>query len=217
MSNAKWAGTLGPTMNLPREFSAVVLAGGRSRRMGGDKALLAGAGDGGPLWRRQRDVVRAAGATEVLLSVRAEQAWRRGAEGFDGQVLDALEVGGPLIGVTAGLERAAHGHLAVLAIDLPRMQAGWFATLWAACGAGVGGVGRRTDAGGYFEPLAAIYPKALMLTAGEALVRGEFSLQRFVAAAVAEGKMRVREIGPAEAPLFENWNEPADVRPPPQA
>jgi hypothetical protein len=29
--------------------------------------------------------------------------------------------------------------------------------------------------------------------------------------------MRVREIGPAEAPLFENWNEPADVRPPPQA
>ena len=201
-------------MNPMGMFSAVVLAGGRSRRMGGDKALLDVAGDGVPLWRRQRDVLRAAGATEVLLSVRTEQAWRGGAGGFDGQLLDAIEVGGPIIGVTAGLERASHGHLAVLAIDLPRMQAGWFATLRAECRDGVGVVGRR---GEFFEPLAAIYPKALMTTAWEALVRGEFSLQRFVAAAVAEGQMRVREIGPEEAPLFENWNEPADVRPPPQA
>ena len=217
MSNAKWAGRLGRTMNPPREFSAVVLAGGRSRRMGADKALLEVAGDGVPLWRRQRDMVRAAGATAVFLAVRAEQAWRGGADGFDGQLLDARAVGGPLIGVTAGLERAAHGHLAVLAIDLPRMTAAWFRELHAACGPGVGGVGRRADAGGYFEPLAAIYPQALLPAAAAALGCGEFSLQRLVAAAVAAGQMRVREIGPEEAPLFENWNAPADVRPPPQA
>ena len=58
---------------------------------------------------------------------------------------------------------------------------------------------------------------AILPAAAAALGRGEFSLQRLVAAAVAAGQMRVREIGPEEAPLFENWNAPADVRPPPQA
>ncbi len=184
-------------------FSAVVLAGGRSRRMGREKALLEVGGV--PLWRRQRDVLRAAGAAEVFLSARAEQAWRREAEGFDGQVLDAVEVGGPIIGVTAGLERAGHGHVAALAVDLPRLPAAWFGRLLAECGPGVGAVGRRD---GFFEPLAAIYPKELMLDGGEALVRGEFSLQRLVAAGVAAGRIRVREIAAEEAGWFENWNEP---------
>jgi len=183
-------------------FSAVVLAGGRSSRMGREKALLEV--DGAPLWRRQRDVLRAAGAAEVFLSVRAEQAWRREAEGFDGQVLDAVEVGGPIIGVTAGLERAGQRHLAALAVDLPRLPAEWFRRLGAECGPGVGAVGRRD---GFFEPLAAIYPKELMLDAGEALVRAEFSLQKFVAAGVAAGRIRVREIAADEAAWFENWNE----------
>ncbi len=171
--------------------------------MGREKALLEV--DGLPLWRRQRDVLRAAGAAEVFLSVRDEQAWRREAEGFDGQLLDAVEVGGPIIGVTAGLERAGERHVAVLAVDLPQLPAEWFRRLGAECAPGVGAVGRRD---GFFEPLAAIYPKELMLDACEALVRAEFSLQAFVAAGVAAGRIRVREIGPDEAEWFENWNEP---------
>ncbi len=43
------------------------------------------------------------------------------------------------------------------------------------------------------------------------LARGEFSLQRFLAAAVVAEKMRVREITAAEAPRFENWNGPASL------
>jgi molybdopterin-guanine dinucleotide biosynthesis protein A len=200
-------------MNPTGKFSAVVLAGGRSSRMGREKALLECnfVGDRGPLWRRQREVLRAAGAAEVFLSAREEQTWRAAAEGFDGQLLDAIEVGGPIIGVTAGLERASHGHLAVLAVDLPRMSPAWFAALHGECGEGVGCVGRRKGDGEFFEPLAAIYPKALMLTAWEALVRSEFSLQRFVGVAVAEGRMRVREITADEDGLFENWNEPGDA------
>lgn len=191
-----------PTMPTKLSFSAVVVAGGRSSRMGCEKALLEVGG--GPLWRRQRDVLRAAGAAEVFLSVRAEQAWRRGADGFDGQLLDAVDVGGPIIGVTAALERAGERHVAALAVDLPRLPAEWFRRLGAECGPGVGAVGRRD---GVFEPLAALYPKELMLDAVEALVRAEFSLQRFVAAGVAAGRMRVREIAAAEAGWFANWNE----------
>lgn len=190
----------------PTVFSAIVLAGGRSTRMGRDKALLEA--DGQPLWRRQRDVLRAAGAGEILLSARDDQPWLPHASGFAAILFDGVSVGGPIIGVTAGLERASFGHLAVLAIDLPRMAPEWFATLLADCEPGVGVVGKR---GEFFEPLAAIYPKELMMPGWEALVRGEFSLQRFVAAAVSEGRMRVRTIGEGEAGMFENWNTPGET------
>lgn len=188
------------------EFGAVVLAGGRSTRMGRDKALLEV--DGQPLWRRQREVLRAAGAAEIFLSARDDQAWLPQADGFAAVLFDAVSVGGPLVGISAGLERTSRSHLAVLAVDLPRMNVAWFAALLAACAPGVGAVGRRD---GFFEPLAAVYPRELMLGAWEALVRGDFSLQRFLATAVAEDRMRVCEISPVDAGWFANWNEPADL------
>lgn len=198
-------------------LSAVVLAAGRSTRMGRDKALLA-APDGAPMWERQRDVLARAGASEIFLSARPEQEWAAAAAtataGFAAVLHDALSLGGPMVGITAALERASHPHVAVLAIDLPRMEAAWFASLLAECAPGVGCVGRRSGSaegdGGrnFFEPLAAIYPSELKWPAWEALVSAEFSLQKLIAAAVAQGLMRVREIGADEAPWFENWNEP---------
>lgn len=184
----------------------MLLAAGRSTRMGREKALLEW--EGVPLWRRQRDVLAGAGAAEIFLSVRPEQAWAAQTAGFAAHVYDGLATGGPIVGLTAALERAAHPHVAVLAIDLPRMPAAWLAALLAACAPGVGCVGRHAGPGGFFEPLAAVYPRELKWRAWEALARGEFSLQRLLGAAVAQGAMRVREIGADEAGHFENWNEP---------
>ena len=183
-------------------FSAILLAAGRSTRMGRDKALLEIGGVA--QWCRQRDVLAAAGAVEIFLSARPEQEWARAAAGFTAVVHDALESGGPMVGVAAGLERATHPWLAVLAIDLPAMRPAWFATLLREVAPGVGVVGRR---GEFFEPLAAIYPGELRWLAWEALARGDLSLQRLLAAAVAQGLMRVHEIAPAEAARFENWND----------
>jgi molybdopterin-guanine dinucleotide biosynthesis protein A len=185
-------------------FSAILLAAGRSTRMGRDKALLEI--DDVPLWRRQRDVLAAAGAAEIFLSARPGQEWVRGTSGFTAVVHDALSAGGPIVGITAGLERATHPWLAVLAIDLPAMTPAWFTTLLREVENGVGMVGRR---GEFFEPLAAIYPAQLRWLAWEALARGDFSLQHLLGAAVKQGLLRVREIEDDEAPLFENWNEPA--------
>lgn len=187
----------------PMPFSAVLLAAGLSTRMGRDKALLV-APDGRPLWERQRDVLRAAGAAEILFSVRPAQTWVP-RDASIGLVHDAVPGRGPLGGIAAALGRATQPHLAVLAIDLPRLEPAWFRVLLGACAPGVGAVGRRED---FFEPLAAVYPREMLARAEDALAGGEFSLQHFLAAAVARGLLRVREISRAEEPWFENWNEP---------
>ncbi len=186
-------------------LSAVLLVAGRSTRMGRDKALLEV--EGVPLWQRQRDVLVAAGATEVLLSARPDQDWAQRAAGFAGVLHDALPESGPLAGLTAVLERASHPHVAALAIDLPAMTAEFFTSLLAECDAGVGVVGRRGD---FFEPLAAIYPREMKWIAREAIARGDFSVQKLAAAGVGQGLLRVREIGERDAALFANWNRPED-------
>lgn len=189
---------------MPPPFSAVLLAAGRSTRMGRDKGALEL--DGAPLWQRQRSVLVRAGAAELLLSARPEQPWvRAAAPSFAAVVPDSHPDCGPLAGITAALARASQVHLAVLAIDLPQMTDRWFATLLSACGPGVGAVGCRA---GFFEPLAAIYPREMMPLAEAALARGELALQRLLKSAVAAGQLNVREINGAEAPLFKNWNEP---------
>ena len=188
-------------MALNGSFSAVVLAAGRSTRMGRDKALLDVAGV--PLWRRQRDLLAAAGAAEIFLSARPEQDWARSASGFAAVLHDALPESGPLVGLTAALERAAHPWLAVLAIDLPAMTAAWFEQLLGECTPGVGAVGRR---GELFEPLAAIYPRELKWLAWEAIARDQYALQPLLRTAVEQGLLRVRELTPAETRVFVNWN-----------
>lgn len=188
-------------MPAPFAFSAVLLAGGRSSRMGADKALLPV--QGRPLWQRQAEVLRAAGAREIFFSVRPEQTWvPAGAR----VVHDAVADAGPLAGIATALAACGDTHLAVLAVDLPRMEPAWFAQLLDRCGPGAGAVGRR---GNFYEPLAAIYPRELQAAAAGALVRGQLSLQAFVAAAGA--RMRPVEIGSDKSEWFLNWNKPADA------
>jgi molybdopterin-guanine dinucleotide biosynthesis protein A len=179
-------------------FSAVLLAAGRSLRMGADKALLTCAGE--PLWRRQWRVLEQAGAGEILLSVRPDQTW---VSAGVGTVTDTVPDAGPLAGIAAALARCRGSHLIVLAVDLPRMEPAWFARLAMLCAPGRGAVGRR---GKHFEPLAAVYPRELLPVAQQALARGDYSLQKLIT--TAGDLMAVHDITDAEAPWFTNWNEP---------
>lgn len=182
----------------PLTFSAVLLAAGKSERMGRDKALLPMAGE--PLWRRQWRVLEQAGAAEIFLSARPDQAW---VPSGVTTLADAVPGAGPLAGIAAALARCKTSHLLVLAVDLPQMTPAWFAQLAAACALGRGAVGRR---GKFYEPLAAIYPGELRAAAKAALGRGDYALQAFIASAA--DRMAVHDITDAEAPWFENWNEP---------
>jgi molybdopterin-guanine dinucleotide biosynthesis protein A len=185
-------------------LSAVLLAAGHSIRMHRDKALLEQ--DGRLMWQRQLDLLRQTGAAEIFLSAREAQTWAETAEGFTAVVRDPAPDAGPLGGIAAALERATAGHLAVLAVDLPRMQAEWFAQLRSQCAPGGGAVGRN---GKFFEPLAAIYPRELLPLAQAALENRQLSLQKLLGAGVEQGLLRVWDIGDAERALFTNWNEPA--------
>jgi molybdopterin-guanine dinucleotide biosynthesis protein A len=189
-------------------FSAVLLAAGRSTRMGRDKALLEV--DGKPLWERQRDVLARAGATEIFLSARPDQSWVRATRGFAAVLHDSSPDCGPISGITAALERTTGTHVAVLAIDLPHVPAEWFGELRADCEPASGAVGRHDD---FFEPLAAIYPRTLMPLAWAALAGGHYGLQELLRSAVAAGTMRARHLSAAELVWFRNWNSSADVAP----
>lgn len=96
-------------------FSAAVLTGGRSRRMGRDKAFVAVNGE--PMVRRVARALRAAGATEVVAVGRDEGALL--AEGIDRFLPDTHPGEGPLGGVVAALDDAVAPMVVVVACDMP--------------------------------------------------------------------------------------------------
>jgi molybdenum cofactor guanylyltransferase len=191
-------------MAQPNEIllSGVVLAAGRSVRFGREKALVEIGGE--TLWARQYRLLEEVRCGERLLSVRGDQDWvpkevRR--------VLDDEEGCGPLAGIVAALTVCRGTHLAVVAVDLPRIGVEWFELLGERTGKGIGAVGRRD---GFFEPLAAIYPRELLADAEDALRRGKYSLQALLELGVARKLIRTIEVGKDQAAWFENWNEPGD-------
>src|SRR4051812_12491871 len=99
-------------------FSAALFAGGRSSRMGSDKALLEI--DGIPLWQRQLHTLQELHPTEIFLAGPVRPHWIESGLQIVGDVkADA----GPLGGLVAVLRRCRATRLLVLAIDLPRMPA----------------------------------------------------------------------------------------------
>ena len=178
--------------------SAVLLAGGKSTRMGRDKALLEI--DGEPLWRRQ---------LETLCALAPEQLMISGPPRGEYEALpDAVENAGPLGGVSAALQRSSSPLLVVLAVDLPQMTSDYLRSLLTLCREGRGVVPRGPE---FFEPLAAVYPTVCASLTGAALRRGKYSMQDFVRSALAKKLIVAHDISTAEMPRFANLNTPADV------
>lgn len=183
------------------ELTGVVLAGGRSTRMGRDKARLRA--DGVELWRRQRRVLEAAGAGPVMFALRARQ--RRFAPGLK-VVRDTRGGIGPIAGVHAALRASGSEWLAVLAVDLPRVDAAWLRKLMRLCGPGRGAVGISRE--GFFEPFAAIYPRAVLTEIERVVVAeaGSRSLQPLLREWVARGLMKAVRLSASEQATLFNWN-----------
>ena len=184
-------------------ISAVLLAGGASRRMGEDKATMLFRA--APLWKNQLELLRRVEFNEIFVSARTDPPWRP--EDVD-LVLDAQPSRGPLSGIAATLSRITSDHLFALAIDTPFMTEAYLHRLCAQARPGRGVVPMLENKA---EPLAAIYPREAAPEFEQALSGNNFSLQPLVRNLIELGKLQPVELSPEERSLFQNLNEPGDL------
>jgi molybdopterin-guanine dinucleotide biosynthesis protein A len=165
--------------NGPKVFG-VVLAGGRSTRMGEDKARLVV--EGVPLWERQARLLKGADVPAVIVSGSTSGPWA--GSGFR-VVQDDLPGIGPAAGIFSALRELPADFIIVVAVDMPRMDPGFLASLLQqAISQGVGVVPRVN---GRWEPLAAVYTRSVLPLLKERIRLEKFSLQEFVDEAVSLG------------------------------
>jgi molybdopterin-guanine dinucleotide biosynthesis protein A len=191
-------------MNFPQPFSAVLLAGGQSSRMGTDKAALSLGGE--PLWQRQLTKLRETGAAEVFISGRKDGPYAGAGVAV---VEDRTREAGPLAGIEAAWHQAKHDWLLVLAVDLVDVSAEFLAKLVGeAIQAGTGLVPARED---WLQPVAAVYPRGSLPLIEECIAGTNRSLRRFFRLAHKRGLATVRPLSEAEQAQFRNLNTPADL------
>lgn len=184
-------------------FTACLLAGGQSSRMGRDKARLDF--DGLPLWRHQLQTLAALEPMEILISGRDVADY---AESGHPVVTDDFKNAGPLAGIAALLARASHPLALVLAVDMPFMTGGYLATLVQQCAPGRGAVPERA---GFCEGLAAVFPKTALPLAESALRGNDCSIQRFIRECAACNLVRMIPVPENQHSLFQNLNTPSDL------
>jgi molybdopterin-guanine dinucleotide biosynthesis protein A len=185
-------------------LTAVLLAGGESRRMGRDKATIEF--EGQPLWRRQLEVLRAVRTEKIFVSGRIEPSWLP-----DDAVLllDDPPSRGPLSGLTKASAAMRTTHLLALAVDMPFMTSGQLDVLCELATEGRGVVpviGERT------EPLAAIYPAEASVDFAAALAGTDFSLQGIIRKLAADEKVRLYAVPVKDEHLYRSVNEPSDFK-----
>lgn len=186
-------------------FSAALLAGGRSRRMGHDKAFLEIGDPPQPLWQRQLRVLESLGADQILLSHNADQEFDAPA-GVE-LVEDAEDDRGPLGGLVSCLRQAKNSRLLVLAVDLPYATPEFLTGLLAV---DAGLVLRDAELGRY-EAVVAVYTLNCLPVAEARLQRDELAMQSFIAECVQANFLTVKDLGDDDRPMLKNWNRPQDI------
>lgn len=184
-------------------ISAVLLAGGQSRRMGRDKATILFRGK--PLWQIQLDLLRKLQPVEIFVSAGADPVWRPPDVTF---VPDEPPSRGPLGGLTATLGRIRTNYLLALAVDMPLMNEGHLRFLYNQIEPGCGVLPMIGDLA---ESLAAIYPIEARVDFITALSGNDFSLQTLTNRLLKRGKLQVIRVSEKEQRCYRNLNEPGDM------
>jgi len=190
----------------------MILAGGRSIRMGRDKARLVV--DGRPLLVCQVDRLRAVGADPLWISVgtigAGGEAWPELTD--VGWVRDPVADAGPLTGIASVLDRVESDWLIVLAVDLPALSGEFLSGLLERRGPGCGVV---PVTGGGMEPLCAVVPveasrKVLHRFMAHTADPASRSPRRWMSEGVRRGWMREWKVASPGAEALLNWNFPGD-------
>ena len=195
---------MGKTSDSDITFSALLLAGGESRRMGRDKATMAFRGQ--PLWQRQIEILRDLEPTKIFVSARTKPSWLPGDVDL---LLDDPPSRGPLSGLTKALAQMQTSHLVALAVDMPLMTARQLRVL---CRLAETGCGVVAKIGERAEPLAAIYSAEARSVFAAALAGADFSLQPLIRKLVIEKKIRLSPVPARDEYLYGSVNEPGDIK-----
>ena len=185
-------------------LSALLLAGGQSRRMGRDKATLEL--NGQLLWARQLEILRTLRPEKIFVSARTAPSWLPSNVEL---LLDDPPSRGPLSGLAKALAAIRTTHLLALAVDMPFMTREELRTVWDQTQAGEGVVPVIRDR---VEPFAAIYPAEVATDFAAALTGNDFSLQGIIRKLAADGKVRLVGVPAEDEHLYRSVNEPSDFK-----
>jgi len=141
---------------VPEPVCGLVLAGGKSRRMGSDKAALVSGGE----TQLGRAVKLLGGhVSRVFVSTSASQANDPVRRDFD-QIVDRYEDIGPVAGILSAMDMDPQVSWLVLACDLPNIDAGTIGYLLENASADHHATAFRSVVDDMPEPLCAIYRPA---------------------------------------------------------
>jgi molybdopterin-guanine dinucleotide biosynthesis protein A len=148
---------MNPSSSFP--LCGLILAGGRSSRMGRDKAALIHP-DGRTLVRRCHDLLLEAGCEMVVISLRHEQEIPPGLADLEPlQIIrdPAGESLGPMVGMVTGMSLRPAAHWLVLACDLPRLDSQTLSHLITSINQGEKFIAYRSEFDNLPEPLCTLY------------------------------------------------------------
>jgi len=182
---------------------AALLAGGKSRRMGRDKAMLDW--EGKPLWEHQMQTLLEVGPDEMMISGREDGPWAGKGHRV---VQDRVLASGPIAGLAAVLAATRCQFVLAIAVDMPGLTSVYLEQLVSSC---MDGRGVVPQIGGSYEPMAAIYPKASSTIAESLLSDNMLSLQNFVDCCISAGLLVPVAVDASTESLFRNLNTPGDL------
>lgn len=187
-------------------FTAALLAGGKSSRMGQDKAYLPV--EWGrvsmPLWERQLAVLQSLAPEKLVISGPRKRGYPESVTVLP----DEWSGVGPLGGIATCLRRTAGALLLVLAIDLPEIQPGFLKKILARSEPGCGVVPIHHNR---FEPLIAIYPVAALEYALDQIRDRDYVLQHFIDKLLKKRLMIYYKVELSERNQLKNWNTQDDL------
>lgn len=179
-------------------FTAALLAGGKSSRMGQDKARLEF--EGQPLWKHQIRLLESLSPDQLLISGRSDGPYA----GTSYRVLLDEEPGlGPLAGLATLLAHCTAPRLLVLAVDMPWMTRPVLETLLGA------EKGLVPEHDGWWEGTAAVYPREILPLIQKALHGPDRSFQALVRQAADQGLLASWPVPAGLRSCFRSWNTPS--------
>ena len=198
------------------EVAGIILAGGRSSRMGSNKALLAFPGDAVSQTFVERLTSLLAGlCQEVLLVARAERSGKEDLFPFvDARrrvIYDQIPDQGPLMGLYSGLQATSCSHALVLAVDQPFVRPELLAWL---CTFPLNEQILVPRVQGIPQVLLARYPRALLPIIAECLRAGRRDPRALLNSSASTHFLEEEQIRVVDPDLrsFVNINTPEDFQ-----